>query len=41
MAGFLEPLVFEFLLEQYDNGNQRVICLIRDAVLGIQVDEVA
>lgn len=40
-AGFLEPLAFEFLLTQYDAGNQRIVKLIRDAVLGIQMDEVA
>ncbi len=39
MAGFLEPLVFEFLLNLYDEGSQRIIDLIRDAVLGIQIEE--
>lgn len=41
MAGFLEPLVFEFLLSQFDAGNQRVVQLITDAVLGVQMEEVA
>ena len=41
MAGFLEPLAFEFLLSQFDHGNQRVIQLIRDSVLGIQIEEAA
>lgn len=40
MAGFLEPLVFEFLLRQYDEGNSRIIQLIRDAVVGIRVEDV-
>lgn len=41
MAGFLEPLVFEFLLDQYDQGNNRVIQLVKDAVFGIQIEEAA
>lgn len=34
LAGFLEPLVFSFLLRKYDEGNVRVVSLIRIAVLG-------
>lgn len=41
MAGFLEPLAFEFLLDQFDQKNQRIVQLIRDCVLGIQIDEAA
>lgn len=41
MAGFLEPLVFEFLVSQFDLENFRVIQLIKDAVLGIQLEGVA
>ncbi len=33
--GFLEPKVFAFLLHKFKQGNQRVIQLIRDAVVGI------
>ncbi|TMO02436.1 hypothetical protein [Pseudoalteromonas sp. S558] len=36
LAGFLEPLVFSFLLRKYDENNSRVISLIRIAVLGQQ-----
>lgn len=39
--GFLEPKVFEYLLEQFENGNERVINLVRDAVLGVQLEDVA
>lgn len=39
--GFLEPKMFEFLLAQFQAGNQRVIGLIRDAVLGVQLENVA
>ncbi|WP_339074915.1 hypothetical protein [Teredinibacter turnerae] len=39
--GFLEPKIFEFLLAQFQTGNQRVIDLIRDAVLGVQLEDVA
>lgn len=38
MAGFLEPLVFELLLEKYDEGNVRVLDLIRDTVLGTDLE---
>ncbi|EKG40710.1 hypothetical protein Pav013_2220 [Pseudomonas syringae pv. avellanae str. ISPaVe013] len=38
MAGFLEPLVFEFLLSQYDQGNDRIIKLVRDLVLGMEME---
>ncbi|MEZ8833931.1 hypothetical protein AB6E63_13210 [Vibrio cyclitrophicus] len=41
LAGFLEPLAFSFLLSKYDEGHPRVINLIRDAVLGIPIDDVA
>lgn len=41
MAGFLEPLVFDFLLSQFDQGNERIIQLIKDAVLGIQLEVAA
>lgn len=37
MAGFLEPLAFSFLLSQYDEGNARVVNLVRDAVLGVSL----
>lgn len=39
--GFLEPKIFEYLLEQFGNGNERVINLVRDAVLGIQIEDAA
>ncbi|MFZ3288021.1 MAG: hypothetical protein WA191_14405 [Telluria sp.] len=38
MAGFLEPLVFELLLEKYDAGDVRVLDLIRDTVLGTDLE---
>ncbi|MBW2940513.1 hypothetical protein [Zhongshania aquimaris] len=39
--GFLEPKIFEYLLTQFENGNERVVNLIRDAVLGVQLEDVA
>ena len=39
--GFLEPKIFEYLLEQFENGNERVINFVRDAVLGVQMEDVA
>lgn len=36
LAGFLEPLVFCFLLRKYDEGDPRIVSLIRIAVLGQQ-----
>lgn len=39
--GFLEPKVLEYLLEQFEQGNERVINLVRDAVLGVQLEDVA
>ena len=39
--GFLEPKMFEYLLVQFENGNERVINLVRDAVLGVQMEDVA
>lgn len=36
LAGFLEPLVFNFLLQKYDENNPRIVSLIRLAVLGQQ-----
>ncbi|WP_445620264.1 hypothetical protein ACUN8C_16600 [Kushneria sp. Sum13] len=39
LAGFLEPLVFSLLLQLYDEGNERVVNLIRDAVLGISLED--
>lgn len=41
MGGFLEPLVFEFLLNQFDEGDERVVDLIRDSVLGSEMEEAA
>jgi hypothetical protein len=41
LGGFLEPLVFDFLLCKYDQGDQRVVNLIRDAVLGVSLHDVA
>ncbi|WP_455927817.1 hypothetical protein [Pseudomonas capeferrum] len=35
LAGFLEPLAFKLLLKMYDDGDDRIIKLIRDTVLGI------
>ena len=35
MAGFLEPLVFDFLLQKFDQGEVRIVDLVHDAVLGI------
>lgn len=34
LAGFLEPLVFKFLLKEYDENNPKIVSLIRIAVLG-------
>lgn len=39
--GFLEPKIFEYLLAEFESGNERVINLVRDAVLGIQLEDVA
>ncbi|MCP5246247.1 MAG: hypothetical protein H6937_10040 [Burkholderiales bacterium] len=39
--GFLEPKVFEFLLNKFDQDNQRIVQMIRDAVVGIDFGEVA
>lgn len=39
LAGFLEPLAFNVLLKLFDEGNERIINLIRDAVLGIRMEE--
>lgn len=39
--GFLEPKIFEYLLAQFENGNERVINFVRDAVLGVQLEDVA
>ena len=36
LAGFLEPLVFSFLLRKYDENNPRIVSLIRISVLGQQ-----
>ncbi|WP_417580019.1 hypothetical protein [Nitrincola sp.] len=36
LAGFLEPLVFEFLLQKYDENNPSIVSLVRLAVLGQQ-----
>lgn len=36
LAGFLEPLVFKMLLQKYDEGNPRIVSLVRIAVLGQQ-----
>lgn len=36
LAGFLEPLVFSFLLQKYDENDPRIVSLIRLAVLGQQ-----
>ncbi|EHU4943538.1 TPA: hypothetical protein RQL08_002189 [Vibrio vulnificus] len=36
LAGFLEPLVFNFLLQEYDENNPRIVSLVRLAVLGQQ-----
>ena len=33
--------MFEYLLVQFENGNERIINLVRDAVLGIQMGDVA
>jgi hypothetical protein len=41
MANFLEPLVFEFLLNQYDQGNQMITRLVRDAISIEQLEGVA
>ncbi|MGI9278982.1 MAG: hypothetical protein ACR2PX_05045 [Endozoicomonas sp.] len=40
-VNFLEPYVFEFLLTKYDAEEPRVVNLIRDAVLGIDLEEIA
>lgn len=37
LAGFLEPLAFSLLLQLYDEGNERVVNLIRDAVKGMSL----
>lgn len=36
LAGFLEPLVFNFLLQKYDENNPSIVSLVRLAVLGRQ-----
>lgn len=41
LAGFLEPLALNFLLKLFDQSNERVVNLIRDAVLGINIEELA
>lgn len=41
LAGFLEPLALNFLLKLFDQGNERVCNLVRDAVLGINIEELA
>ncbi|TCK18991.1 hypothetical protein DFR30_2281 [Thiogranum longum] len=38
---FLEPKAFKFLLSEFDEGNERIIRMIRDAVVGIDLGEVA
>ncbi|WP_447745015.1 hypothetical protein [Pseudomonas nicosulfuronedens] len=39
LAGFLEPLAFKLLIKMYDDGDERILNLIRDAVLGVSIDE--
>ncbi|WP_313224911.1 hypothetical protein [Stutzerimonas nitrititolerans] len=39
LAGFLEPLAFKLLLRMYDEGEERILNLIRDAVLGVSIDD--
>ena len=41
VGGFLEPLVFQFLLSKFDQGDNRIVSLIKDAVLGVSCDDVA
>jgi hypothetical protein len=41
LAGFLEPLVFSFLLQKYDENEPNIVSLIRLAVLGQQEVEAA
>lgn len=41
LGGFLEPLVFSFLLKKYDENDAQIVALIRRAVLGKQEEEAA
>lgn len=41
MGSFLEPLVFELLLNYYDQGDDRIMNLIRDSVLGSDMEVAA
>lgn len=41
LAGFLEPLAFSLLLKMYDDGEERIVSFIRDAVLGMAPEDVA